>query len=79
MWMIKLSIFFTWLRPGWSRELQELDTHDPDLIVQHFNNLVDLIIDGGILHSEPSTVIDLTGEEPEILRQGAGATTLLVR
>jgi tRNA threonylcarbamoyl adenosine modification protein (Sua5/YciO/YrdC/YwlC family) len=50
--------------------------NDPDLIVSYFKNVVDLIIDGGILHSEPSTVIDLTGEEPEILRQGAGVAAL---
>lgn len=46
--------------------------NDPDLIMQHFKNVVDLVIDGGILHSEPSTVIDLTGVEPEVLRRGAG-------
>ena len=53
--------------------------NDPDLIAQHFNNVVDLILDGGVLHSEPSTVIDLTGEEPVILRQGAGVAALPVR
>jgi tRNA threonylcarbamoyl adenosine modification protein (Sua5/YciO/YrdC/YwlC family) len=53
--------------------------NDPDMIVSSFKNVVDLIIDGGILHSEPSTVIDLTGEEPEILRQGAGAAAIPVR
>lgn len=53
--------------------------NDPDLIAEHFNSIVDLIIDGGILHSEPSTVIDLTGEEPEILRQGAGIVAIPVR
>ena len=46
--------------------------NDPDDIADRFNTQVDLIIDGGVLHSEPSTVLDLTGEETVILRQGAG-------
>jgi tRNA threonylcarbamoyl adenosine modification protein (Sua5/YciO/YrdC/YwlC family) len=46
--------------------------NDPDGLVDRFKNAVDLILDGGPLASEPSTVIDLTGEEPEILRRGAG-------
>ena len=45
---------------------------DPEQIAVQFNNLVDMIIDGGILRSEPSTVIDLTGDEPEVVRKGAG-------
>ena len=51
--------------------------NDPDLIAGHFNSLVDLIIDGGPLVSEPSTVIDLTGDEPVVVRQGAGDISLL--
>jgi tRNA threonylcarbamoyl adenosine modification protein (Sua5/YciO/YrdC/YwlC family) len=52
--------------------------HDPDEIIQLFHNRVDLILDGGPLISQPSTVIDFTGETPEILRQGAGDTSILV-
>ncbi len=51
--------------------------NDPERIIEHFHNVVDLIIDGGILHSEPSTVIDLTGEEPAVLRYGAGDVSFL--
>jgi tRNA threonylcarbamoyl adenosine modification protein (Sua5/YciO/YrdC/YwlC family) len=51
--------------------------HDPDEIIQLFHNRVDIILDGGPLISEPSTVIDLTAEIPEILRHGAGDTSLL--
>jgi tRNA threonylcarbamoyl adenosine modification protein (Sua5/YciO/YrdC/YwlC family) len=51
--------------------------NDPDLIVEHFNNLVDMIIDAGVLRSEPSSVIDLTGESPVVVRQGAGDTSML--
>ena len=46
--------------------------NEPDEIVGHFNNRVELIIDAGPLHTGPSTVIDLTGEQPEILREGSG-------
>lgn len=49
--------------------------NDPDEIVVHFNNRVEMIIDAGSFHTEPSTVIDLTGDQPEIVRQGSGDTT----
>jgi tRNA threonylcarbamoyl adenosine modification protein (Sua5/YciO/YrdC/YwlC family) len=35
-------------------------------------NRVDIIIDGGLVYPDPSTLIDLTGDEPVILRQGKG-------
>jgi tRNA threonylcarbamoyl adenosine modification protein (Sua5/YciO/YrdC/YwlC family) len=46
--------------------------NDPAVIRDHFGNQVDLIIDGGVLVSEPSTVIDFSGDEPVVLREGAG-------
>lgn len=45
---------------------------NPDDIVSAFKNRVDLILEGGLLASEPSTVIDLTGEQPEVIRAGSG-------
>ena len=43
-------------------------------VESRFNTkLIDLIIDGGEVGHEPTTVIDLTTEEPEILRHGRGA------
>jgi len=36
------------------------------------NNRVDVIIDGGPVYPDPSSVIDLTGDSPEILREGKG-------
>jgi tRNA A37 threonylcarbamoyladenosine synthetase subunit TsaC/SUA5/YrdC len=36
------------------------------------NNRVDLVIDGGPVYPDPSSVIDLTGSSPEILREGKG-------
>ena len=35
-------------------------------------NRVDIIIDGGPAFPDPSSVIDLTADVPEILRQGKG-------
>jgi len=35
-------------------------------------NMVDLIIDGGMVFPDPSTIVSFTGDEPEILRQGKG-------
>lgn len=46
--------------------------NDPDLIEEEFRNIVDLILDGGPLISEPSTVLDLTGDQPVVVRMGAG-------
>ncbi len=52
--------------------------NDPERIVAEFQNLVDLILDGGPLVSEPSTVLDLTGDEPIVVRQGAGDLTTIL-
>lgn len=46
---------------------------DPFLIEETFQNQADVLIDGGYGEDQPSTVVDLTGEEPEILRQGVGS------
>ena len=47
-------------------------TTDPELIYEKYRNLVDIVIDGGYGNNEASTVIDCTGEKPEIIRQGLG-------
>jgi len=51
--------------------------HDPEEIKSRYKNLVDLILDGGMLPSEQSTVLDLTGDDPVVIRKGAGDTSLL--
>jgi tRNA threonylcarbamoyl adenosine modification protein (Sua5/YciO/YrdC/YwlC family) len=51
--------------------------NDPERIAEHFRNQVDMIIDAGTLPGEPSTVIDLTGDFPVVVRQGAGDVSLL--
>ena len=46
---------------------------DPEIIHDLFGNQVELVIDGGIGGIVPSTIIDCTGPEPILVRQGAGA------
>ncbi len=45
---------------------------DPELIYEMFHKLVDIVIDSGHCGLIPSTVIDCTGEEMQIIRQGKG-------
>ena len=45
---------------------------DPELIYERYQNLVDIVIDSGPGGNTPSTVIDCTGEELLILREGKG-------
>jgi tRNA threonylcarbamoyl adenosine modification protein (Sua5/YciO/YrdC/YwlC family) len=52
--------------------------NNPEIIRQEFENRVDLIIDGGINISEPSTVLDFTEEPPIVVREGAGDVTELL-
>ena len=51
---------------------EEEELNDPIEIEEHLGHAVDMILDGGIIISEPSTVIDLTGDEPVLLREGKG-------
>lgn len=58
----------------------EFDDEDyarnPELINEAYENRVDTIIEGGEGGVTPSTIIDFTGAEPEIIREGAGAADL---
>ena len=47
-------------------------TTDPEQIYEDFKNQVDIVIDGGAGGNVPSTVVDCTGDEMVILRQGLG-------
>ena len=51
--------------------------NDPYEIERRIGENLDLILNGGILVSEPSTVVDLTNHEPVIIREGAGDTALI--
>ena len=46
--------------------------NDPDEIERSLENDVELVIDGGILLPFPSTVVDLSGDEPVLIREGRG-------
>ena len=48
---------------------------DPELIYEHFNKLVDIVIDGGYGEAIPSTIVDCTNNNPEIIRKGKGDIT----
>ena len=45
---------------------------DPELIHEKYEDLVDLVIDGGYGDNEASTVIDCTGGDFEVIREGKG-------
>ncbi|SHI31771.1 tRNA threonylcarbamoyl adenosine modification protein, Sua5/YciO/YrdC/YwlC family [Mesonia phycicola] len=47
-------------------------TTDPELILEKWDKLVDLVIDGGYGDNVASTVVDLTTDTPEIIREGKG-------
>lgn len=51
-------------------------TTDPELIHEKYSNLVDAVIDGGYGGNTPSTIVDCTGHEPFIARQGKGIIDL---
>ena len=53
--------------------------NDPDEIEEEIGHAVDLILDGGILVSQPSSVIDLTCDPPEIIREGLGDISLVYK
>ena len=48
-------------------------TTDPELIFEKWHHLVDIVIDGGYGGNLASTVIDLSGSEPTIVREGKGS------
>jgi tRNA threonylcarbamoyl adenosine modification protein (Sua5/YciO/YrdC/YwlC family) len=57
-------------------EVLEYST-DPELIFEKWQNLVDLVIDGGYGDNIGSTIIDLSGSEPEVIREGKGSLDIL--
>lgn len=50
---------------------------DPELIFEKWQNKVDLVIDGGYGDNVASTIINLTGYEPEVIREGKGSLDVL--
>ncbi len=60
----------TLLLPG-----EALPLSDPQDILERLGHEVDLVIDAGSCGTEPSTVIDLTGPQPVLVREGKGSLT----
>ena len=52
-------------------------TTDPELIFEKWQNLVDIVIDGGYGDNVASTVIDLSEGEPKVIREGKGELDIL--
>ena len=50
---------------------------DPELIFEKWQNKVDLVIDGGYGENVASTIIDLTGYEPVVIREGKGDVNVI--
>ena len=50
---------------------------DPELIFEKWQNKVELVIDGGYGDNVASTIIDLSGHEPEVIREGKGSLDVL--
>ena len=50
---------------------------DPEVVKDRLGTQLDLILDGGLLTNEPSTVVSLVDDEIKVLRQGKGPTELL--
>jgi tRNA threonylcarbamoyl adenosine modification protein (Sua5/YciO/YrdC/YwlC family) len=57
-------------------EVLEYST-DPELIFEKWQNLVDLVIDGGYGDNIASTIIDLSGFDPVVIREGKGSLDIL--
>ena len=51
-------------------------TTDPELIYEKFSDFADAVIDGGFGKNEASTIVNCTGDEIEIVRQGLGILEL---
>lgn len=52
-------------------------TTDPELIFEKWQNLVDMVIDGGYGDNIGSTIIDLSGDEPIVVREGKGSLDII--
>ncbi|MDQ7822861.1 MAG: L-threonylcarbamoyladenylate synthase [Candidatus Eremiobacteraeota bacterium] len=51
---------------------------DPGEIEEKFGHMLDMVIDGGVLVSEPSSMLDLTEEVPKVVREGKGDVSMFM-
>jgi tRNA threonylcarbamoyl adenosine modification protein (Sua5/YciO/YrdC/YwlC family) len=75
---IALALVSTLGNPIVSTSIRDEDdiieyTSDPELIYEKWSNLVDIVIDGGYGGNEASTIIDLSDDPPEVVREGKGS------
>ena len=69
---LEFPIISTSLNPHYGEKLQDpVDIHD------RLKGMIDLVVDGGEIFPQASTVIDLTGTAPEVVREGAGDVSFL--
>jgi len=54
-----------------------INSKDPSIIHDEYTSLVDMVIDGGVISYEPSTVISLVDDNPEVIREGKGRIDFL--
>lgn len=78
---IALALVSTLGNPIVSTSIKDEDevieyTTDPELIFEKWQNKVDIVVDGGFGGNEASTIIDLTGNEPILVREGKGSSVL---
>ncbi len=51
---------------------------DPSLIQDAYSSYLEIVIDGGVLHPDPSSVISLINDVPEVIRKGKGDISMFV-
>jgi len=56
---------------------EDLPLNDPEVIRERLEHHVGAVIDAGACLLQPTTVVDLSGDSPEVLRQGQGDLALL--
>lgn len=50
--------------------------YDPSFIYDYFGSRIDMVIDGGPVVGQPSSVVSLSGDIPEVIRKGLGDTSI---
>lgn len=54
-----------------------INLEEPSIIHDTYSSLVEIVIDGGVISYEPSTVVSLVEDNPEIIREGKGEINFL--
>ncbi|HUU40869.1 MAG TPA: Sua5/YciO/YrdC/YwlC family protein, partial [Desulfatiglandales bacterium] len=54
-----------------------IDLEEPSEIHDTYSSLVEMVVDGGIISYEPSTIVSLVNDNPEVIRKGKGEIDFL--